>query len=217
MRRTEPYDVMQVCMNGHQITDHYIDRPHDRQDACRKCGADTIHECVECGETIRGKHDPPGSGRVGIYSATVPNYCKDCGAAYPWADNANEFSEVDSGVLDSELAEECLSTYENGDYQEAVRTAFIILEERVREKGEFEADDYGDSLMSEAFSVNGGPLSFGETGAEKQGAMFLYRGAIMALRNPASHRFVEEADQDYARDVLHTVNLLLRILEENTD
>ena len=46
--------------------------------------------------------------------------------------------------------------------------------------------------------------------------MFLYRGAFQALRNPVSHRFVEEVDEDYARDGIHTVNLLLRLLDENT-
>ena len=46
--------------------------------------------------------------------------------------------------------------------------------------------------------------------------MFLYRGAMLSLRNPASHRFIEEVDEDYARDTLHTVNLLLRLVEMNT-
>jgi hypothetical protein len=38
----------------------------------------------------------------------------------------------------------------------------------------------------------------------------------MALRNPVGHRFVDEIDEDYARDVIHTVNLLLRVLETNS-
>ena len=62
----------------------------------------------------------------------------------------------------------------------------------------------------------GGELSFGETGGEKQGVMFLYRGAMMSLRNPASHRFIEQVDEDYARDTLHTVNLLLRLVDMNS-
>ena len=70
--------------------------------------------------------------------------------------------------------------------------------------------------MTESFTPDGGPLSFGETSSEQQGVMFLYRGAMQSLRNPASHRFIEEVDEDYARDVIHTVNLLLRLMETNT-
>lgn len=39
--------------------------------------------------------------------------------------------------------------------------------------------------------------------------------AVMALRNPVSHRFVDEIDENYTRDVIHTVNLLLRVMESD--
>lgn len=69
--------------------------------------------------------------------------------------------------------------------------------------------------MTEAFRPDG-PLAMGKTEAEKEGSMLLYRSAIMALRNPVSHRFVDEIDKDYARDVIHTVNLLLRVIDANS-
>lgn len=125
------------------------------------------------------------------------------------------FSKFDVSVLDEELAKRSVSQYEDGHYQSAVRTAFLILEERVQDKGGFSADDTGANLMTDAFHPDRGPLAFGETKSEKQGAMFLFRGAIQSLRNPASHRTLEEADEEYARDVIHTVNLLLRLLEIN--
>lgn len=142
-------------------------------------------------------------------------YCHECGEAYPWADEAPDFAEVDSSVLDDELAERALSEYEDGHYQSAVRTSFVVLEERVRNLGGFRESDHGVGLMTEAFNP-GGPLAMGETEAEKEGTMLLYRSAVMALRNPVSHRFVDEIDENYARDVIHTVNLLLRVIKTDS-
>jgi hypothetical protein len=89
------------------------------------------------------------------------------------------------------------------------------LEERVRDLGEFRESDHGASLMTEAFHPDG-PLAMGKTEAEKEGTMLLFRSAVMALRNPVGHRFVDEIDEEYARDVIHTVNLLLRVMESDT-
>lgn len=206
------YDAMQVCLNGHEITSYYQKHPERRQNACEKCGADTIHRCQECGTTIKGRL---WDGWPTADGPDVPSHCRECGKPFEWAKNGDEFTEVDSSVLDDELADRALPEYEDGHYQSAVQSAFIILEERVRDMGNFDRDIHGDDLMTEAFSPDGGSLAFGETGGEKQGVMFLYRGAMLSLRNPASHRFVDEVDEDYARDVIHTVNLLLRLVDMN--
>ena len=202
---------MQVCLEGHKITDLYSE-PQFRQSACEECGSDTIHQCPKCETNIKGRYKGGFSGS----GPDVKDFCHGCGEPYPWADEAGEFTEVDSSVLDDELVERSVSQYESGHYQSAVQSAFIILEERVRDRGGFGRNIHGSDLMTESFTPDGGPLSFGETGSEQQGVMFLYRGAMQSLRNPASHRFIEEVDEDYARDVIHTVNLLLRLMETNT-
>lgn len=211
--RRDGYDVMQVCLNGHKITDSYS-KPKFRQSACDECGADTIHKCPNCEVNIKGRYR---GGFAGGPGPDVPDHCHECGEPYPWIDEDDGFTEIDSSALDEELTNRAVPQHENGHYQSAVRTAFIILEERIREKGQFSRDIHGDDLMTRAFNPDNGELTFGETGGEKQGMMFLYRGAMLSLRNPASHRFIEEADKDYARDVIHTVNLLLRLLKMNTD
>jgi len=210
------YDVMQVCKNGHKITHSYVNYPEHRQSACDKCGADTIHRCQnsDCEEPIRGKYLVEGVASVG--GPDPPGNCHECGESYPWNNEGDQFAEVDSTVLDTELAERCLSEYESGHYQSAVRTAFTVLEERVRNKGGFPQEVSGANLMLQSFNADDGPLSFGQTEGEQDGVMFLYRGAFQALRNPVSHRFAEEVDEDYARDAIHSVNLLLRLLDENT-
>ena len=207
------YDVMQVCLNGHKITDSYLSSPEFRQPKCDKCGEDTIHECPECGTPIRGEYQVEGV--VDMTSGPDPkDYCHQCGASYPWADKAEDFADVDASVLDEELAAKALTEYEDGHYQSAVRTSFVVLEERVRKLGGFRESDHGAGLMTEAFRPDG-PLAMGKTESEKEGTMLLFRSVVMALRNPVSHRFVNEVDEDYARDVIHTVNLLLRVMDSN--
>jgi len=121
------------------------------------------------------------------------------------------------GSLDDELRRRAVSEFDSGHYQSSVRTAFTVLEERVREMGGFPTTAHGSSLIQDAFHYDDGELSFGLSRAEKEGVMFLYRGAFQALRNPVSHRFIEDVDESYARDAIHTVNLLLRLLDESTD
>ena len=75
-------DVMQVCLNGHQITDRYKKSPERRQDFCEKCGSETIIECQNCGEEIQGDYHVEGV--IAPSSTEVPDYCHGCGEPYPW-------------------------------------------------------------------------------------------------------------------------------------
>ncbi|WP_049971736.1 TIGR02391 family protein [Haladaptatus cibarius] len=124
------------------------------------------------------------------------------------------FPPVNEQSLDAELVEKCLLQYENGHYQGTVREAFIILEERIRQEGNLNQDIIGSKLATEAFHPKNGDITIGQTEGEKEGIMFLYRGAFQALRNPVSHRFIDEIDESYAYSVLHTVNLLLKLLDQ---
>jgi len=85
------YDVMQVCLNGHQITDSYNRYPQHRQPFCSECGEQTITSCPKCNSPIRGKHRVPGV--VSIFLTTVPEHCHNCGAPYPWTRRTEEVDE----------------------------------------------------------------------------------------------------------------------------
>lgn len=92
------YDAMQVCENGHKITDSYHDFPQHRQNHCSKCGAKTMHTCPECGEEIRGFYNvEDGFGGSG---PKVPSNCHKCGKSYPWTKD-EKFKEAQ--VTDDEL------------------------------------------------------------------------------------------------------------------
>lgn len=77
------YDVMQVCKQGHKITERYATHPEHRQNYCEVCGSETITSCQECGASIRGNYDVDGVVAVGS-DKDVPSYCHDCGESYPW-------------------------------------------------------------------------------------------------------------------------------------
>ena len=80
------YDAMQVCLNGHQITDSANAMPQFRKAFCAECGAKTITACPECHATIQGHYYSPGV--LSIRETPVPNNCQDCGTAFPWRQDA---------------------------------------------------------------------------------------------------------------------------------
>lgn len=124
------------------------------------------------------------------------------------ADDFPAFSDYDD-----ELESRCLPQFYQGLYQEAVSTAFTVLEDRVRNEGGFTPNESGADLMSQAFDKSNGPLQLGVIDNEKEGFKLLYMGAFRALRNPPHHRLLDDMDQPQARDMLGFVNLLLTLIE----
>ena len=80
------YNVMQVCLNGHQITAHAASMPQLLKDFCSDCGAKTITACPECQALIQGYYHSPGV--FSLSQTPVPNNCHACGTAYPWRQDA---------------------------------------------------------------------------------------------------------------------------------
>jgi hypothetical protein len=76
-------DVMQVCLNGHVITDRLRGRPDHALSRCDRCGAPTVHRCATCGHELPGAREVPGLEPIG--RPDPPPHCPRCGAALPWA------------------------------------------------------------------------------------------------------------------------------------
>jgi hypothetical protein len=76
------YDVMQVCRNGHVITDLLTSCPELGLLHCERCGSPTLDHCLTCGQKIRGAIYVPGLVPAG--SSPPPSYCASCGAPFPW-------------------------------------------------------------------------------------------------------------------------------------
>jgi hypothetical protein len=76
-------DVMQVCRNGHVITDRLTTYPDRGLAHCDQCGATTLDRCPTCGQALLGASHVPGMVPLG--KATAPECCFACGALFPWA------------------------------------------------------------------------------------------------------------------------------------
>ena len=77
-------DVMQVCRNGHVITDLLRACPESGLAHCDRCGAPTTDRCETCGKEV-----PGGIAAVGLHAVGArrpPAYCAVCGAAFPWTE-----------------------------------------------------------------------------------------------------------------------------------
>jgi hypothetical protein len=78
----EMQDAMQVCRNGHVITDLLRTCPERALAHCDRCGAVTIGHCPTCGHELPGALVVPGLQPIGVRQP--PCYCSACGAAFPW-------------------------------------------------------------------------------------------------------------------------------------
>jgi len=94
------YDVMQVCVMGHQITARYKQYPEYRRDFCEKCGSPTIIACPKCNEPINGHLNRPGSTVVVIAEDPVPEFCHKCGEPYPWTETDHRRKSLDDRKQD---------------------------------------------------------------------------------------------------------------------
>lgn len=123
--------------------------------------------------------------------------------------------------LDPELWERCrLSLSSGGDdpkaWDKAVRTATVILEERLRKLGNTEStnrDATGESLVNLIFSDNSRVLA-GKLG-EKQRKAYrnLYAGMMAVFRNPYAHRIIDPSPE-VGGAIIVFIDLLLKTLHE---
>src|SRR5271165_1781305 len=86
-------DVMQVCRNGHVMTDLLHTNPERSRSHCDRCGAETLDRCATCGQELPGAFPVPGLAPVG--ALRPPDYCPTCGAAFPWAADRHAVSADD--------------------------------------------------------------------------------------------------------------------------
>lgn len=81
------YDQMQVCLNGHKITEYARSQLESQQKHCAKCGAATIMNCphTDCSKKIRGQAMIFRTGGYRLNEKTPPpSHCESCGRPFPW-------------------------------------------------------------------------------------------------------------------------------------
>jgi uncharacterized protein (TIGR02391 family) len=106
----------------------------------------------------------------------------------------------------------------NGFYADAIRNAVIALELRVQCQSKL-GEMTGVALMTKAFEGNPPPIDLSwESGIsgknEQQGLQLVFMGLMKGIRNPKSHRLVEQDDPQRALEYLSMVSLLFRRLDD---
>ena len=114
--------------------------------------------------------------------------------------------------LDEELMQRCGHLIRLGAFDEAVRSAFVLLEERLR-KAAGQDGMTGTRLANYAFKEDG-PLAkrLSHKVGEQQGLRELYSGAFRLFRNPTAHGIVNYSPEE-GKAIIGLVDLLLGMIK----
>ena len=114
---------------------------------------------------------------------------------------------------DEELVRRCGPLIHMGKFDEAVRSAFVLLEERLR-KAVNEEGMTGTQLANYAFNPTKGPLAkhLGHNQAEREGLRELFSGAFRLFRNPTAHGVVGYSAPE-GKAIIGLVDLMLKMLQ----
>jgi uncharacterized protein (TIGR02391 family) len=115
--------------------------------------------------------------------------------------------------LDEGLMQRCGHLIHMGAFDEAVRSAFVLLEERLREAVNEEGMT-GVQLANHAFNPTKGSLAkhLGRNQAEREGLRELYSGAFRLFRNPTAHGVVGYSAAE-GKAIIGLVDLMLKMLK----
>lgn len=118
--------------------------------------------------------------------------------------------------LHPEVIRAASDLFADGHYSSAVYEAFKSIEVRVRQLASI--DKSGAPLMGDAFGGKEPKLSVatstGRSGLDEQeGFLSLFRGSMLAVRNPKAHEPVKDEDPRHALEYLGLASLLHRRLD----
>lgn len=126
---------------------------------------------------------------------------------------------ADVSNLDDELKTRCLPILGAGSadpklWDSAVRTAGVILEERLRDVGGItDTERIGRQLVNDIFGDKGVLSSKFANDSERQGYRDLYSGITGTFRNPSAHGLMDPAPEDGGAFIVF-VNVLMKMLDD---
>jgi uncharacterized protein (TIGR02391 family) len=104
--------------------------------------------------------------------------------------------------------------FKDGYYREAILNTYIALVQHVKLKS-LRTDLDNTGLMQTVFSAKNPSLIISDDFDEQQGFMWLYSGAVMAIRNPKAHRLIEQNDPQRTIEWLSFASVLLRVMDDS--
>lgn len=117
-------------------------------------------------------------------------------------------------LLHPAIREKVWGALRRDELDEAVRTAFVTVEDAVRDAGGFTHGDLGVDLMRKAFHADTGPLAnMKALKPEREALAHLFAGSIGAWKNPVSHRGGVLVELQEAQDQVMLASHLLRIVD----
>lgn len=119
---------------------------------------------------------------------------------------------TDMPNLHESIKDDVKKLFNNEHYGDAVFKAFKAIEIAVKQKSGI--NKTGTALMDDVFSSKKPLLRFSEDESYQQGYMFLYKGAMGAIRNQEGHNKVEYTKEE-AFETINFASLLLRYLDKS--
>jgi uncharacterized protein (TIGR02391 family) len=161
------------------------------------------------------------------FAAGIPQTVKMLEGRTTWLEEKRKDLEIIPGKkkylafedmdLHPRIAAVASDLFRNGHYPNAVFDAAKALVNYVKEKsGRHDLD--GAPLMRAVFSKNDPILAFNDLKDqsdldEQEGMMHLYEGAVLAIRNPRSHTFLDDSPER-ALEYIGLLSLLANRLHE---
>lgn len=154
--------------------------------------------------------------------------CSITGTAYDAVDS--NFAAPDTSFIkqltpladvtnfDASLKQRCLPILGAGPtdrmlWDSAVRTAGVVLEERLRDVGRIsDVSIIGRDLVNRVFGQTGTLAAKFTVSAERDGYRDLFAGVVGMIRNPSAHRLIDPTPEEGGATLVF-VNLLLKKLE----
>jgi uncharacterized protein (TIGR02391 family) len=117
-------------------------------------------------------------------------------------------------MLHPDLPRSVYTNFSAGDYETAVRDAFVNVEATIQAMAGLPANVFGERLIKQAFMPNSGPLA-DKTLPEKEQEQVLafFIAALGTFKNPLSHRFVKKADPHAVMEELLIASRLMRFIK----
>jgi uncharacterized protein (TIGR02391 family) len=168
-------------------------------------------------DVIQGVHE--GTQRELVNLRTIIellNEKLEDGGELPASRARRTFDDLD---LHPEIERACSKLFADGHYAESVETACKMLDMLVKMRT-MRMDPSGTELMQLVFSPKVPILKFNEQQndsekSEQQGMMYLYAGAMLAIRNPRAHGLVQDHPEN-AISYISFISMLAKALDRTS-